>query len=349
MTAKLILPHDAERDEWLEARRAGVTASEVAAVLGLSKYESPRSLYHRKRGEIPDEDDNDAMKWGRRLEAPIADEFADRHPELTAELGGLYVNLDRTWQMATPDRLLYEYDGVVDVEVLCGCEMHIDGMPAPGESAPCCDPDDCGPCCQWCSTCPKLNGWPVQPVSVLEIKTSGALDEWGDDGSDDIPVAYRCQALWQMDVLGLNEARVALLVSGRTYREYTVAYDPDDVALLRDAASDFLDSVDLGTPPDVDATAATADALKHLHPDLDDTEVDIPVDIAGEYTAACAAYKTAEARKKLAENRLREASGRGRYLMSGGQKVATRSVYEVAEHVRKASKVDKFTPARRKQ
>lgn len=307
MRPQLVLPSGAGRDEWLEARRHGVTASEIAVILGLSPHEdeSARSLYHRKRGEIPDDDeDNDAQRWGRRLEAPIADEFADRHPEFGVEYGGLYASESRPWQMATPDRLLFD------------------------------------------TQLPELTH--AEPVSVLEIKTSGSFDDWGDKDTDEIPDHYRCQVLWQMDVFELNEARVALLVSGRSYREYTVAYDKDDVTLLREAARDFLDSVDLGKPPDVDAAKATTEALKHLHPDLDDTEVEIPVDVGDEYTAACASYKTAKENKKLAENRLREIAGRGRYVMSGGCKIATRSVYEVAEHHRKASKVDKFIPARRK-
>lgn len=308
MTAKLILPPERcgpDHPEWFEARRAGITASEIAGILGLSKHESARSLYHHKRGETPDEPDNDAKRWGRRLEAPIADEFADRHPEFTIEFGGLYGNADRPWQMATPDRLIFD------------------------------------------TAAPELTE--AEPVSLLEIKTSGSFDEWGDDGGDDIPVAYRCQVLWQMDVLGLTEARVALLVSGQSYREYTVPYDPDDAALMRDTASDFLDALDLEAPPDVDAHTATGEALKHLHPDIDDTEVEVSGDLADEYAAACQAERAAKDRKKLAENRLREAAGRGRYVMSGGRKVATRVKTVVAPHWRAESTRDYYTPSRRKQ
>lgn len=347
MRPRLILPADADRDEWLEARRQGVTASEIAAILGLSPYESPRSLYHRKRGEHPEEDESDAMRWGKRLEAPIADEFAERHPEFLVMPAGLYASVKRSWQLATPDRLLYEADGVIEAEVLCGCELHVDGKPAPGEPAPCCDPDDCGPCCEDCPTCPKLNGWPPQPVSELEIKCGGSFDDWGESDSDEIPVQYRCQVLWQLDTLGLDEARVALLVSGRNYREYVVKRDEDDIALMRDAARDFLDSVDLGVPPDVDAHAATAAVLKRLHPDLDDIEVEVPDAVGDEYEAACASLKEAKQRKELAENRMREAAGPGRYVTSGGRKIATRVKTTVAAHWRDESPRDYYMQARR--
>ena len=77
MTARLILPGDAPHHEWLEARRHGITASEIAAVLGLSPYESPYSLYWRKLGELPAQDDTLAMALGRHLESFVAGQFAD--------------------------------------------------------------------------------------------------------------------------------------------------------------------------------------------------------------------------------------------------------------------------------
>lgn len=303
MNARLILPAGADRTpEWYEARRHGVTASEIAAVLGLSSYESLRSLYHKKRGEIADEHDNASMKWGRRLEAPIADEFAERHPEFRLASGGLWQSTERAWQLATPDRRLFEAAADVGTD----------------------------------------------PVSLLEIKTGGSLDEWGDDDSDEIPVAYRCQVLWQMDTLGLPEARVALLVSGRTYREYTITYDKDDVALMREAAQSFLGRCATGEPPETDDMAATTDALKRLHADLDDIETEIGEDVARDYRAAVAAERQAKKNKRLAENRLREAVGPARFATCGGHKVATHSIYDLdAKWVwRKGSTVNKFTPAK---
>lgn len=321
--ARLILGPDATRDEWLAERKQGVTASEIAAILSLSPWESARSLYHLKRGEVSDDTDADHMRWGRRLEAPIADEFADRHPELLLIPGGLYAHDERPWQLATPDRRLFE-----------------------------------------AVSAPAVYAGEIDPVSTLEIKTGASLDEWGDDGSDEIPTHYRCQVLWQMDVLGVTEARVALLVAGRTYREYTVAYDPDDAAFMRGEASTFLQRVHEGTPPDVDDTAATQRALKQLHPDLDNIAVEIDPDVATEYDTARTALKAAEDRKRHAENQLREQLGNGRYATSDGHKLATRSVYQhrsidtkrlradqpdLANAYTKETTVNKIQPAPRKK
>lgn len=61
---------------WLADRRTCITGTEVAAILGLSKFASPMTVYLDKKGllEIPE---NDAMRWGRRLERPILEAYAD--------------------------------------------------------------------------------------------------------------------------------------------------------------------------------------------------------------------------------------------------------------------------------
>jgi len=106
MAARLVLPPDAPREEWLEARRQGVTASEVATVLGLSPWDSAFNLYWRKLGELDEQPDNDAMSLGRHLEPWIADRWAEDHPEWHVQQSGLYASTERAWQLATPDRRL---------------------------------------------------------------------------------------------------------------------------------------------------------------------------------------------------------------------------------------------------
>lgn len=112
MTARLILPAGAPRDEWLAARRQGVTASEIAALLGISPFESPFDLYWKKTGQIPEDYDDERLSLGRHMEPWIAERFAVAHPDLhlTAP-AGLWGSEDRAWQLATPDGLVCEDAG----------------------------------------------------------------------------------------------------------------------------------------------------------------------------------------------------------------------------------------------
>lgn len=118
MTARLILPAGMDRTpEWHEQRRYGVTASEVAITAGVGGFGEEFSLFWRKLGEIGEIEDTDAMSLGRHLEPWVADKFAVAHPHLALAPGGLYASVERPWQMATPDRLVYLPGGTNPVAV----------------------------------------------------------------------------------------------------------------------------------------------------------------------------------------------------------------------------------------
>ncbi|MDT0451851.1 YqaJ viral recombinase family protein [Streptomyces hesseae] len=100
--------------EWDRARSGLViTATEVAAVMGLSPWQTPSSLWHRKAGTAPRRKTapTAAMKWGIRLEPVIAEVFAEAHPDLAVHTTGTWASRTRGWQRATPDRIITPADG----------------------------------------------------------------------------------------------------------------------------------------------------------------------------------------------------------------------------------------------
>jgi putative phage-type endonuclease len=113
-TARLVGRYIVGSDEWLAARMQGLGGSEIAAVLGLSPYESRFSLYFRKLGEAGGIDITPEIEWGTRLEDAVAAKFFDAHPELTLDpaSAGTYCHAERTWQITNPDRL-YRHDGAL--------------------------------------------------------------------------------------------------------------------------------------------------------------------------------------------------------------------------------------------
>lgn len=81
---------DDTRAAWLAWRKEGIGASEIAAVCNLSPWQSPLSVYLRKRGELPeDAPPSQAMRLGLALEDVVADEFHLRT--------GLHVIGAQTW------------------------------------------------------------------------------------------------------------------------------------------------------------------------------------------------------------------------------------------------------------
>jgi len=316
----VLIPTSNEAD-WLEARRQGVTASEIAILMGLSPYSSPYALYHQKLGILPPEDETAAMERGKVLEPYIAEKFAGMHPEhvVLGDGRGLWRHADRNWQMATPDRTLHQP---------CG-----DGFGGSGHF--------------------------TQPRAVLECKVDGGSDEWGEEGTGEIPVHYRCQVLWQCRVMDVRRwYAVALRVRDWRIRVYTGEIDAAAVAdleLMETEALAFLDRIDRQDAPDIDWRPATIAALKTLHPSVDDdVTAGIGPQLADRYEAACRNYKHWERRKRLYEAQIRDRAGNARRIVRLGPgeiPVARRDVYEVREHLRKASTVDKLvlTPPKEKK
>jgi putative phage-type endonuclease len=101
--------------QWLAARRRGIGSSDVAAILGMSKFATPYSVWVDKVEGLP-EDESPALEFGRRLEAVVADAFADRHPEfLVFKPSEMYAHGEFEWMLANPDRLLWEDGDLVGV------------------------------------------------------------------------------------------------------------------------------------------------------------------------------------------------------------------------------------------
>ncbi|MEU5834548.1 lambda-exonuclease family protein [Streptomyces diacarni] len=117
-TARLILPAGAPEAEWHAVRAAGIGGSDVAAILGLDPYRGPRHVYEAKHGR-GDTRDTQPMRWGRRLEALIAEAFTEETALTTIETPGTFAHVDRPWQLANVDRFILDDDGAVVAPLEC--------------------------------------------------------------------------------------------------------------------------------------------------------------------------------------------------------------------------------------
>lgn len=288
----------AERTKaWYAERRKGVTASEIAAVCGLSPWCSPFTLYMRKTGQVDEQPDNERMELGRELEAVVLRRFARRHPELIVRKGGLYRSVPRPWQLATPDALVF--DGAGD-----------DYRP---------DPTLPGP-----NAHPEYN----QPVAVVQAKFASTKQEWGDEGTDEIPLHYRCQVMWEMRVMNVGVAYVAVIFGDGDYREYEVLFDVRDADIMERRAAQFIERLRDGEPPPIDWSSSTTQTLKKLYPGLEDTAVELPERAVNAWHVFRALEAFAEKRKRLAENQIRAALGAATRGTVDGNVVLTRTKFE---------------------
>lgn len=109
--AELIGTFEPGSSEWHAARADGLGGSEIAAVMGLSPFESYYSLWHRKAGLIGPAAQTDVMKWGHRFEDDVVEELEEKHPEWLITPVGTYRSTVRPWQIANPDRIAFDRAG----------------------------------------------------------------------------------------------------------------------------------------------------------------------------------------------------------------------------------------------
>jgi putative phage-type endonuclease len=168
--------------------------------------------------------------------------------------------------------------------------------------------------------------WTIADTEVLELKFSPTGKGWGEDGTDDIPIYYRCQVMWQLDTLGLHTAHVAVLISGYDYRTYTIHHDEAEAFLLRSEARAFLDDVETGRRPDIDGHTATYQTVRQLPDGFEDIDVDIDAELRDRYYAALATHSAAVTELTECRSRVLDQIGTGHRAVTDGKHVATRTV-----------------------
>lgn len=194
-----------DRKAFLAARRVGIGASQAAAALGFSKFQTPYDVWEDKTGRRLDLRQTQPMEWGTALESVIARRFGVRHGHFPprddryAPIGkvlptpGVLQSIEYPWLLASPDRVLDLFD-------------------SPGRLEP------------------------------LEIKTQNAFGraDWQitDEQPNGVPLFYEAQNQAQQLVMhGLDDAQrgwVVPLIGGNDMP------DPFLIPFARDFAEDYL-------------------------------------------------------------------------------------------------------------
>ena len=288
--------------EWLAARRQGITATDLPAILGISPYDSPYSLYWRKQGAIPDVPDCPRFALGRYLEPYIAEgwaiprglPFISGHVQSAGIItGGLYRSTERPWQLATVDHALVEpaapYFTAV-LELKSWADMDRDrwdnGPPATVRAQVLWQMD--------------VMGVPVGHVAVLFLP-SGDLKSF--------VIEHGPECAW----------RVVNPASDLTPGHCTACAD---LKLMRDAGHEFMYRLTDGTAPDADGSAASLAAARARFTPTPNKVAVIDPGIWEDYTDWDDALAAAKTMRTLNQVRVREQAGDCGDLEVDGQLVA---------------------------
>lgn len=172
--------------EQVEARRETIGASDIPAILGISKYKTARELYAEKNSTEPAEasEDKEDSSWGRILEPIIVGSWGIKYGvDVQRWITGPVHNTDASWATCTPDGWVR---AVSSAESLDG-KMHA--------------------------------GFGV------EAKNRRFEHGWGPSGTEEIPPDVEAQVRWSMFVTGAEQWGVGVLIGGNNFRHYIIKRD----------------------------------------------------------------------------------------------------------------------------
>lgn len=165
-------------EKQLALRRTGVTGTDIARICGLSEFGSPLDVYLEKVGKAEPLDLTPALKRGLYLEDGILRWYE-------ADSGALRIERPGTLQLRGEPRIMATPDGVAFFDQPLNTMLHTGRLPS-GD------------------------------VRGVEVKSPGPHMEhgWGEPGTDQVPAAYLCQAVFEMAVLDVERLDFAALLGG---------------------------------------------------------------------------------------------------------------------------------------
>ena len=288
-TAVLVGRYADGSPEWHAARAKVIGGSEVGSIMQVNSFESRYVLWYRKAGFIErEESENTLFEWGHRLEGPVAEKFADNHPEYEVQVSGSWIHRDRPWHGANPDRLLapvYEYMGeefVGEPEAILEIKTSMSGY-----------------------------GW---ENDMCPIKYVAQLRWYMECFS----VSYGYLAV----LVSLGDYREFLVprdpaqpvVSMQTGNSEWYSIGGQE---MLDAADEFYQSLPgqltpAGIPPDIDGGTDTYELIRERHPDINNNDVEVTWELADQLKTALEAEKAATAEAQRMKNVVLELLGKNR-------------------------------------
>ncbi|MFM8234058.1 MAG: lambda-exonuclease family protein [Holophagaceae bacterium] len=104
------MTHTETREKWLELRRQGITGTDVAKILGRSKWGKPIDVYRDKLGLNKPPIMNTAMLHGIEAEPRIIKMYAERNKVIVSHVGHL-IHPTESWIIGNPDGIVINEKG----------------------------------------------------------------------------------------------------------------------------------------------------------------------------------------------------------------------------------------------
>lgn len=198
------------RDEFLLRRQSGIGGSDIGAICGVSPWKSPLDVYRDKVAEPESIINNEAfpvgetksLYWGSVHEAAIADAYTIVTGTKLMRYNRLITHPEKPYFIANVDRLAYCADGSRPFNTKTG-EIFTD--------------------------------------TGIEIKTARFKDdEWGDEGTDEVPAQYFLQCQWYMGLIpSIKRFILVVLFGGNDMKVYCIERDQQIIDKIQEIGDKF--------------------------------------------------------------------------------------------------------------
>ena len=187
--------------------------SDLGAILGFSKYRSALDVWLEKTGKASNTATSLPLRFGSFAEEFVASEYA-------TQTGFTLINHPNTVVHPEFPYLAGHIDRYVAGFTLNKPLFNKDG------------------------TC--------NATRLLECKTANPFtqSDWGELGTDEVPMSYLVQCLWYLALTKVNQCDVAVLFGNSDFRIYEIYSDPELENLLTSKAQEFwISHVQADIPP----------------------------------------------------------------------------------------------------
>ena len=189
--------------------------SDIGAILGLSKYRTALDVWLEKTDRVVNTVDNLPVRFGTFAESFVASEYASQTGYTLVHCEQGVVHTQYPFMVGHIDRFVFESSDNVDRGL-----FNVDGSCA--------------------------------AAHLLECKTASPFNQsdWGELGTDEVPMSYLVQCLWYLAITNLDRCDVAVLFGNSDFRIYEVYRDQELEELIIAKAAAFWDEyVQTDIPP----------------------------------------------------------------------------------------------------
>lgn len=223
---------DLTREDFLEIRRSGIGASEVAGVMGLSPWQTPLSIYVEKVEGLEDQEESLQMELGLELEPFLQRKFT----QWLQKNEGVVImpaQEETPFEPTFEEKYMYAHDDYPFIR---------------------CTPDD-------------MFIHPEDGLVGVEYKTSSEYmkDEWGED---EVPTQYYLQVQANLFVTGCDKWYLAYLIGNRKFDVIVIKRNEEVIEKIKNACVEFwTECIEKEIPPAPTGADIDFNALKAIYPE----------------------------------------------------------------------------------